>query len=108
MKEDRSVNVVKLSLALLIAFCIVGGDLFGVVILGDVAGRYITEGTAIEYLLNDCIKIVSVILLLHLNRRGLITKILNPKFNSYDNIVLCHSVVENFISRNFLEKTKLK
>lgn len=49
------------------------------VILGDVAGRYITEGTAIEYLLNDCIKIVSVIFLLHLNRRGLITKILNPQ-----------------------------
>ena len=37
-----------------------------------------------------------------------ITKVIDPKFNSYENILLCHSVVENFILRNFLEKTKLK
>ena len=37
-----------------------------------------------------------------------ITRILDPKFNSYENILMCRSVVENFISRNLLEKTRLK
>ena len=37
-----------------------------------------------------------------------ITKVIDPKFNSYENILLCRSVVESFILRNFLEKTKLK
>ena len=37
-----------------------------------------------------------------------ITKLLNPEFNSYENILMCRSVVESFISRNLLEKTRLK
>lgn len=35
-----------------------------------------------------------------------ITKVVNPEYDAYQNIVLCNNVVENFISRNFLEKTK--